>query len=148
MLFQIGPLTLDTFPFSADSFDHQGGADLAAKDVMGGLRPREHTGEADDSVTISGQLLPTKLGGLAEMELAFSLSTSATPVPLMRGDGRVLGWYVIEKVSEKHTDLTRFGVGFVVRYTLSLTKVGTDGAMGSGAAGGVVGMLLNLFEAL
>jgi phage protein U len=60
----------------------------------------------------------------------------------------MLGWYVIEKVSEQHSDLTRFGVGFVVRYTLNLTKVSTDGAVGSSQAGGLVGMLLNLFEAL
>lgn len=148
MLFQIGPLTLDTIPFAAESFSRNAGADLAVKPVMGGLQPREFMGEADESITISGQLLPTRLGGLTELELAYSLSTSGTKVPLMRGDGRMLGWYVIEKVSEQHSDLTRFGVGFVVRYTLSLTKVSTDGAVGSSQAGGLVGMLLNLFEAL
>ena len=148
MLFQIGPLTLDTMPFAAESFSRSAGADLAPKDVMGGLRPREFMGEADESVTISGQLLPTKLGGMTELELAYSLSTSATKVPLMRGDGRMLGWFVIEKVSEQHADLTRFGIGFKVRYTLTLTRVSTDGAVGSSAAGGIVGMLLNLFGAL
>lgn len=148
MLFQIGPLTLDTIPFSAESFSRSAGADLAVKPVMGGLQPREMMGEADESITISGQLLPTRLGGLTELELAYSLSTSGTKVPLMRGDGRMLGWYVIEKVSEQHSDLTRFGVGFKVRYTLTLTKVDTDGAVGSSQAGGLVGMLLNLFEAL
>ena len=148
MLFQIGPLTLDTLPFAAESFSRNAGADLAVKPVMGGLQPREFMGVADESITISGQLLPTRLGGMTELELAYSLSTSGTKVPLMRGDGRMLGWYVIEKVSEQHSDLTRFGVGFVVRYTLNLTKVSTDGAVGSSEAGGLVGMLLNLFEAL
>lgn len=148
MLFQIGPLTLDTIPFAAETFSRNAGADLAVKPVMGGLQPREFMGEADDSITISGQLLPTRLGGLTELDLAYSLSTSGTKVPLMRGDGRMLGWYVIEKVSEQHKDLTRFGVGFVVRYTLTLTKVTTDGAAGNSQAGGLIGMLLNLFEAL
>jgi phage protein U len=148
MLFQIGPLTLDTIPFAAESFGRSAGADLAVKPVMGGLQPREFMGEADESITISGQLLPTRLGGMTELELAYSLSTSGTKVPLMRGDGRMLGWYAIEKVSEQHSDLTRFGVGFVVKYTLTLTKVSTDGAVGSSQAGGLVGMLLNLFEAL
>jgi uncharacterized protein len=66
----------------------------------------------------------------------------------MRGDGRMLGWFAIEKVSEQHSDLTRLGVGFVVRYTLDLVKVDTDGAVGGDQAGGLVGMLLNLFEVL
>ena len=148
MLFQIGPLTLDTIPFAAESFGRNAGADLAVKPVMGGLQPREFMGEADETITISGQLLPTKLGGMSELDLAYSLSTSATKVPLVRGDGRSFGWYVIDKVSEQQTDLTRFGVGFVVRYTLNLTKVDTDAAVNSGQAAGLVGMLLNLFEAL
>jgi hypothetical protein len=148
MLFQIGPLTLDTLPFAAESFDRTAGATLARKDVMGTLRPAEYTGEADEIISLSGQLLPTRLGGMTELELAYSLSTSGTKVPLMRGDGRMFGWYAIDKVTEKHTDLTRFGVGFVVRYTLNMTKVPTDGAAGSSNAGGLVGMLLNLFEAL
>jgi len=148
MLFHIGPLAVDTMPFTAESYSREGGAELAAKAVMGGLQPREVTGEADETITISGQLLPTRIGGMSELDLAFSLSTSATKVPLMRGDGRMLGWYVIEKVSEQHSDLTRHGVGFVVRYTLNLVKVDTDGAIGSSQAGGIVGMMLNLFEAL
>lgn len=148
MLFQIGPLTLDTIPFAAESFTRAGGADMAVKPVMGGLQPREHMGEADESITLSGQLLPTRLGGLTELEIAYGLSTSATKVPLMRGDGRMFGWYVIEKVNERHSDLTRFGVGFVVQYSLALSKVTTDGAVGGAQTGGLVGMLLNLFEGL
>lgn len=148
MLFQIGPLTLDTLPFAAESFDRNSGVDLAVKPVIGGLQPREAMGEADETITISGQLLPTKLGGMTELDLAYSLSASATKVPLMRGDGKMFGWYVIEKVSEQHKDLTRFGVGFVVRYTLNLVKVDSDAAVSGGQANGLVGMLLSLFEAL
>lgn len=148
MLFQIGPLTLDTAPFNADSFNRNAGADLAVKAIMGGRQAREFMGEADENISLTGQLLPTKIGGLTELELAQSLSTSGTKVPVMRGDGRMFGWYAIEKVSEQHTSLTRYGVGFVVRYTIDLVKVDTDGAAGGGQAGGLVGMLLNLFEDL
>lgn len=148
MLFQIGPLTLDTRPFSAESFGRSAGADRAVKAVMGGIQPREKMGEGDDTITISGQLLPMRLGGLTELDLAYSLAEAATPLPVMRGDGRMFGWYEIDKVSDQHTDLGRFGVGFVVRYTLTLTKVGADAAVGNSQSGGLVGMLLSLFEAL
>jgi uncharacterized protein len=148
MLYQIGPLSLDTKPFNAETFTRNTGADLAVKAVMGGRQAREFMGEADETISLSGQLLPTKLGGLTELELAQGLSTSGTKVPVMRGDGRMLGWFAIEKVSEQHSDLTRLGVGFVVRYTLDLVKVDTDCAVGGDQAGGLVGMLLNLFEVL
>lgn len=148
MLFQIGPLTLDTTPFTADSFSRSVGADLATKAIMGRRQGQEFMGEADETASLTGQLLPTKLGGLTELELAQSLSTSGTMVPVMRGDGRMLGWFAITKVSDKHSSLTRYGVGFVVNYTIDLVRVDPGGAMGGDAAGGLVGMLLNLFEAL
>lgn len=147
MLYQIGPLSLDTMPFAPDSFSSNAGADLAVKAVMSGRQRREFMGEADETVTISGQLLPTKLGGLSELELAKNLARSGTQVPIVRGDGRAMGWFAIEKVTDQHSDLTRYGVGFVVRYTLTLVRV--DPSTGSAAGGdtqGLIGMMLNLFE--
>lgn len=148
MLFQLGPLTLDTFPMGPDSFSRSSGADLAVKPVIGGMQGREFMGEADQNLTISGQLLPTKVGGMPDLEQLHSLSATGTKVPVMRGDGTMLGWFVIEKVAEQHKDLTAIGIGFVVAYSLTLVKVSTDGAVGSSQAGGLVGMLLNLFEGL
>ncbi|MCF1744239.1 phage tail protein [Paradevosia shaoguanensis] len=150
MLYQLGPLAIDTMPFSADSMGRDGGGDLAAKDVMNRLRPREFMGEADEKIQISGQLLPSKIGGLAELEMAHAMSRSGTALPLMRGDGKMYGWFAIEHVSEQHADLLRTGVGFTVKYTLDLVKVDPDSSdqAGSPAPQGIVGMLLSLFETL
>lgn len=148
MLYQIGPLALDTRPFNADAMNRSGGADLATKPLMNALPGREFMGEADEKITISGQLLPGRIGGLTELEMAHALSRSGTVVPLMRGDGKMFGWFAIETVSEQHVDLTRYGVGFSVKYTLDLIKVGTPLASVAAGPGGVVGMLLSLFEGL
>ncbi len=148
MLFQLGPLTLDTFPMGPDSFSRNSGADLATKPIMGRMQGREFMGPSDQSLTISGQLLPTKIGGLPDLEQLHALSSSGTKLPVMRGDGVMLGWFVIEKVTEQHKDLTALGIGFVVAYSLNLIKVDADSATGSALSGGLVGMLLNLFEAL
>jgi hypothetical protein len=148
MLFQVGPVGIDTFPLGPEGFNRNSGADLAAKPVMGGLQPREYMGEADQGITITGRVLPTKLGGLPQIDQLHALSSAGTKVPVMRGDGKVLGWYAIESVTEQHKDLTMLGIGFVVAYTLELVKVDTDGALGSAQGGGLVGMLLSLFEVL
>jgi phage protein U len=148
MLYQIGPLGLDTRPFSADAMTRSGGADLATKALMNTLQGREFMGEADEKITITGQLLPTKIGGMTELEMAHGLSRSGTVVPVMRGDGKMFGWFVIESVSEQHADLSRYGVGFTVKYSLDLVKVKTDQSASAGGSAGIVGMLLSLFEAL
>lgn len=146
MLFQIGPITLDTLPLGPTGFSRDSGADLATKPVMGRLQPREFMGAADEHITVSGQILPTKLGGLPDLEQLHSLSRAGTKVPVMRGDGTMLGWFVIEKVAEQHHDLTRYGVGFAVAYTLNLVKVDAESAAGNAQAGGIVGLLMSLFE--
>lgn len=149
MLYQIGPLTLDTRPFNVDDFSRKTGGDHAAKDVMGTLRPREFMGEGDETLTMSGQILPMKIGGLTELEMARSLCKGGTHVPVMRGDGLALGWFVIDSVAERHKHLMRDGVGFAVQYDLQLTRVPHDGPSASGnGSGGIMGMLMDLFEAL
>lgn len=147
MLYQIGPLALDTRPFNADAMSRQGGADHAVKPLMNTLPGREFMGEADEKISISGQLLPTRIGGLTELEMAHSLSRSGQGVPLLRGDGKMFGWFVIESISEQHGNLTRVGVGFTVKYTLNLVKVSPQ-AGGVGPGAGIVGMLLGLFEVM
>ncbi len=148
MLFQLGPLTLDTFPMGPDSFSRNSGADLATKPVMGRMQGREFMGPSDQNLTISGQLLPTKIGGLPDLEQLHAFAQTGTKLPVMRGDGVMLGWFVIEKVAEQHKDLTALGIGFVIAYTLNLVKVDAESASGSARSGGLVGILLNLFEAL
>lgn len=141
MLYQIGTITLDTRPFNADKMTRSSGASLPAKAVMGSLQRREFTGEGDDKIQLSGQLLPLHLGGLNELELAHGYRRAGQRIPVMRGDGKMMGWFAIESISEEHTNLYRDGVGMTVKYTISLvrTQVGTAN---------IVQSLLSLFNAL
>ena len=68
MLYSIGTVALDTRPFSADGVDRTGTADFAVKPLIGALPGREFMGERDEKITISGQLLPSRIGGLTELE--------------------------------------------------------------------------------
>jgi len=138
MLYQIGPLTLDTRPFNADGVRRSADAAFAAKPVIATLSPREFMGEGEDRITVSGQLLPFKTGGLSELETAHSLRRQGVAMPVVRGDGRSFGWFVIERISETHRELMRDGVGFVVRYSLTLVKTKPGGT-------GIIGTILSLF---
>lgn len=144
-LFWVGPLQLDTFPFNADRFERQASGDYAVKPVMGGLKPREAMGEGDDVITLSGQLLPTKIGGLTELDLADQFRMSQQPLPCQRGDGKSLGWRVIDSMRESHEDLQRDGIGFAVTYSLQLTKVPAPSAA---SGSGMIAMITSLFGIL
>lgn len=140
MLMQIGAVTLDTRPFSADAVDRVASADFAEHALIGSLKGREFMGEGDEIVTVSGQILPGKIGGLTELETLHGLRRAGQAVPLMRGDGRMLGWFVITQVRENHEDLERDGVGFKVQHSITLAKSSPAQASSS-----LVPSLLSLF---
>lgn len=142
-LYILGGVVMDTRPFNADKFDRTASADLVEKAVMGGLKPSEFMGEGEDNLTITGQLLPLKTGGLAEFEMLDEMRRTGARFPVMRGDGKRLGTYAITDISERHDQLMRDGVGFTVKYSVSMRKVqaGYDG-------GAIVAALISIFEAL
>lgn len=141
MLYMLGTLAIDTRPFSIDDMQRTASADIASKALMGAFPAKEFTGEGDDEITLSGQLLPTKIGGLDELEVAHEMRRSGTKFPLQRGDGARLGWFAITRITENHTHLNRDGVGFVVKHTISMTKVTPD----TGSGQQVITGLLSLF---
>lgn len=144
MLYQLGTLALDTRPFNADAVRRHATADLASKGVMGGLDPSEFMGEGTDTITLSGQLLPSKIGGLTELETAHEMRRNGARFPVMRGDGRCLGWFAITRISENHRELLRTGVGFIVHHRITMKKVQAD----AGAGQQIITALLSLFDGI
>jgi phage protein U len=122
ILYQLGAFTFDVFPINVQEVERQVGADFAAKDIVGAMRPREFTGEADDRVKLSGRLFPQKLGGVASVGALQALARTGEPQMLIRGDGEVLGWYLIEQVTDKHSFLDVAGVGRIIELDVELVK--------------------------
>lgn len=141
MLYMIGTLMLDTRPFNADEMSRESDADIASKPLMGRLPGKEFMGEGDDRITLSGQLLPFKTGGLTELEFAHSMRRRGARFPLHRGDGYRLGWFAITNISERHTELSRNGVGHIVIHSITMEKVQAE----AGAGQQVIFGLLSLF---
>jgi phage protein U len=142
-LYVLGGVVMDTRPFNADTFDRTASADLVQKAVMGGMQPSEFMGEGEDALTITGQLLPFKTGGLEEFDVLDEMRRTGARFPVMRGDGKRLGTYAVTALSERHKELMRNGVGFTVQYSVSLRKVqsGYDG-------GALIAALISIFESL
>lgn len=144
MLYMIGTLALDTRSFNVDDMSRDADASIVAKPLIGAAPAKEFTGEGEDDITLSGQLLPSKIGGLDELEILHQMRKAGTQFPLMRGDGFRYGWYAITKIGEQHKDLGRDGVGFAVRVTINMTRTEPD----FGAGQQIISGLLSLFGVL
>lgn len=142
MLYQVGPLTFDTFPLSLNAVERDAGADYAKHDLLNRRRGYEFEGPGDDTLTLSGECLPWHIGGLAQIDLAHQLRDAGGPVFVVRGDGGVAGWHVITNVRENHEMIGPSGVGFVVKHQLKLERCDDPGPA---AGAGLIATLLSLF---
>lgn len=147
MLFQLGAVTISSpGPFNATDVAEEFGSDFAVKPLVGAPQDREFTGEADGRMTLSGTLFPTRYAawgratGLDEVEMLRAVTGSGEPQPLVRGDGRNLGFWLVEKVTTKSAKLSADGVGRVVAYDIGLVR----SAAGATPAA-LAGMLETLF---
>jgi phage protein U len=142
MLYMVGPVEIDVFPFNADAVGIEGSADFAKKDLLGRLPAREFVGEGDQTLSLKGQVLPSKLGGLSSIEALHGMRRRGERCHVMRGDGRVFGWYAIEHISEQHERIGPNGVGQVVKHEIKLVLVDPPGAdVGAGLIADLIGLL-------
>lgn len=144
MLYMIGAIQVDTFPFSVDSVRRSASADIATKPLLNGLKGAEFMGEGDDRLTLRGKLLPAKIGGLTELEAVREHMRRGAALPVMRGDGVRLGTFAITNLRDGHDYLLRDGVGAEIRYTITLKKVPADPAVTQQ----IIPNLLQLFDLL
>ncbi len=67
---------------------------------------------------------------------------------VMRGDGRNMGWYVVESLNETHVEIQWNGVGFRIDVEWKLTKVSDADAKaddGTDTGQSLIGALISLF---
>jgi phage protein U len=143
MLYNLGAVAIDTTPFSIDEVERVASADFAVKPLVGTAPQREFMGEGDDTLTLSGQLLPERIGGLTELEALHGFRRAGQRIPVMRGDGKMEGWFVITEIREAHSELGRRGIGGTLNHTLTLVKIEPDGTNPS-----ILGSLISLFGLL
>lgn len=122
MLYQLGGTQFVVTAPNVHEVAHDGEASFAEKSVMGRRPPLEFVGEGPESHTLQGKLFPERLGGLSSLSGLHSQRKAGKPLPLMRGDGTPLGWYVIERISERSSKLGPRGVGREIDVDITLKR--------------------------
>jgi uncharacterized protein len=111
MLYSWGPLQFQVWPLNIHEVEHQTASDWAKKEIVGAAIYREWVGEGDDTISVRGRLFPYRIGGLRNLEALETMRRDGITALMVRGDGAVFGWYILEKLARQHHFLGVEGVG-------------------------------------
>jgi phage protein U len=139
MLYDLGGVTFEVAGLNADKVSRSRETSFAKYDVLGTGALYEHTGEADRKIEISGKVYPYHLGGLGALEALESIRSAGQPVLLMRGDGTMIGWVLIETIKEEDAYLQWRGDPGEISHTISMCRCDAPGV------GDLANLLFSLF---
>lgn len=89
-----------------------------------GARPaKQFTGPGDDSITLSGVLVPEFMGKTVSLGELREMADAGLAWPLVTGSGEVLGAWVIESLSETRSVLMDNGAARRIEFQLQLARV-------------------------
>ncbi|WP_421722565.1 phage tail protein [Alloalcanivorax xenomutans] len=89
-----------------------------------GQRPaRQFVGPDDDTITLSGELRPEITGGRITLDVVRAMAATGKGWPLVEGNGRMYGLWVIEKIEETSSDFFRDGTPRKISFTIDLARV-------------------------
>lgn len=124
MLYMFGPTAFTVAPLNTDHVTEAADTPFVDHSVAGAAPVYEFTGDGEYSMTLKGAAFPEVLGGLASLATLESLRASGQQQQLMRGDGKLLGWYILKSISKEHEYLNPQGIGRAISYTLKLLRSG------------------------
>ncbi|MBK1711292.1 phage tail protein [Rubrivivax gelatinosus] len=93
---------------------------------VGARAGRQYVGPGDDTITLSGVVVPEFAGKAASLDQLREMANSGKAWPLVDGAGRVFGAYVIEDISETRTLFTDTGVARRIEFGITLQRFDDD----------------------
>jgi len=99
---------------------------------LSGENAVQFLGRGPGEATIEAVLFPLHRAGHREtaIEALRAIGDAGTPLPLIRGDMRMLGWYGLASVETDETYLDRLGRPGMIALIATLTRYGADGPGG------------------
>ena len=89
-----------------------------------GARPaRQFLGAGDDTITLTGTLLPEFTGGQASLDALREMADQGRAWPLIEGTGVNYGLYVIESLNERKSRFFRDGAAAQIEFDLTLQRI-------------------------
>lgn len=106
--------------------------------------PTQYTGKDNDTITIQAELRPEVTGGDLSIEILKKMADTGQPWPLIKGSGKLMGSYVIERIDNKQTHLMFDGKAQAISFSMTLKKVADQPF---GLAGTALGLAVGMVRA-
>ncbi len=103
---------------------------------------RQYLGRGEDSITLPGVLLPGLVGSPLSLDTLRMMADTGKAWPLVQGDGRIFGLWVIESLSETRTLFFRDGAARRIEFNLKLSRIDDGRVDLLGSLTGSVGSIL------
>jgi hypothetical protein len=129
MLMMIGPVQFSIAPFSMMDYQHSAEAAYAEKSVIGASPVMEWTGEGPETWSIRARVFPQAFGGMDSLAVLDAARRYGQPQFMMRSDGRLMGWVIIDRVSERSSHLDGNGVGKMIEVDINVRRTPTPAAV-------------------
>lgn len=121
-------MTFGMFVFSLDTVPYQ---DLQRQlawrhpstSRVGAMPASQFVGRDDETITLSGVLLPEITGGDLSLAMLETLAEQGRAWPLIEGTGVIYGLYVVTGLSTTRTIFFRDGAARRIEFQLSLKRV-------------------------
>jgi phage protein U len=98
----------------------------AAQNRVGRRAARQFLGPGDDTITLTGVLLPQFTGGQQSLDELREMADEGAAWPLIEGNGTNYGLFVIESMSERKSHQTKDGAAQRIAFDLVLQRVEDD----------------------
>ncbi|PXX79140.1 hypothetical protein DFR34_10830 [Rivihabitans pingtungensis] len=95
----------------------------ASQSRVGDRPAHQYTGQDEETITLPGQLYPELGADINSLDTLREVADTGAPQVLIDGNGRVWGWYVLEKLTEKRASMLSDGTPLEIDFSLTLKRV-------------------------
>lgn len=128
MMLAIGMFVFSLHTLAYQEFQRKTAWRHASSSRVGARPARQFVGPGDETITLPGVLLPELAGSMMSLDVLRLMGDSGKAWPVVDGNGRVHGLFVIESLDETGTLFFADGTPRRIEFNLQLTRVDDDRA--------------------
>lgn len=126
MMMALGLFVFDIGTAAYQSLQRQTNWRHASQSRVGERPAYQYVGPGEDTITLSGTLLPEFTGGRLTLDLLRVMAEQGKAWPLIEGSGRLYGNWAIKSISENASHFFHDGTPQKIEFTINLERVDED----------------------
>lgn len=124
-------MILGDYPFSMqtaayDQFQHSTQYNWQSQERLGGKPSPQFTGFGEETINLSGLMLPDFAGGVAQLDAMRASADKGVPLILIDGNGYVKGKFCIKKISNTNNYHWSNGMARKIEFSMELLAYNQD----------------------